>query len=184
MRTPTPIARPILGRPEAPRRTRHRSAAVAAAAALAVVTSGCGGSGGGGSDDDAQRKVITTDAGTIIVRADAEPVALKVEVQDSSVYVTPTDATPKDVLAEVRGKPLGGRCTLKDGRTIGTIQLLWRQRSGDWGSNLEVQGVYEETAPLPEAIRSCELRRGVAVGADATDVNAGPVLSTATFSDE
>lgn len=166
-------------------RRSGRRRLVPLAAIVALGAAGCGGSGGGGGgDDEVQRKVVTTDAGTIIVRADAEPVALRVEVQDSSVYVTPTDGTPKDVLTQMRGKPLGGRCTLKDGRTIGTIQLLWRESSGDWGSNLEVQGVYDEKTPLPEAVRSCELRRGVAAGAGATDVNAGPVLTTATFTDD
>jgi len=165
-------------RPSRSRRRRVLAGALVGCASLAVI--GCG--GGGEDEDTVQRKVITTDAGTVIVRSVTDREALKVEVQSDSVYVAFTDDTPGATREMLRGKPLGGRCKLADGRQIGTIQLLWRDDPGDWGSNLGVQGVYEGDDALPQEIRSCELRRGEAA-AGGTDINAGPVLATVSFED-
>lgn len=143
-----------------------------------------GGGGGGESDDTVQRKVVTTDAGTVIVRAVTEKEGLEVEVQGDSVYVAFTKETPAATRAALQGKPLGGRCRLADGREIGTIQLLWREDPGNWGSNLGVQGVYEQGDALPGDIRTCDLRRGQAVGVGQTDINAGPVLTSVRFTEE
>jgi hypothetical protein len=142
----------------------------------AVALAGCGG-GGEDDPDTAQRRVVTTDAGTIIVRTVTDRQGLELEVQNSSVYVRPTKDTPQALLDQASGKPLGGRCRTRDGRTVGTVALYWRARSKDWGANLEVQGAYEDPRPFAEVVRSCELRRGIAVGGG-TDVNAGPVLAT------
>lgn len=163
-------------------RRRRRILVLAATGTLAALApTGCG---SGGDDADAERRVVTTDAGTTIVRTTSETDGLRVEVQDSSLYVSATAATPPSVLAAMKGRPLGGRCTLEDGREIGTIQVLWRDDPGDWGANLEVQGVYEDHTPLAEVVRSCAFRRGTPAGPGATDVNAGPVLTTASFVEE
>jgi hypothetical protein len=144
----------------------------------AVALTGCG--GGGDDPDTAQRRVVTTDAGTIIIRTVTDREALEIEVQDSSVYVRPTKDTPQALLGQASGKPLGGRCRTRDGRSVGTIALYWRASSKDWGASLDVQGVYEDERPFAEVVRSCDLRRGVAA-AGGTDVNAGPVLATGQF---
>ncbi|WP_022929107.1 hypothetical protein [Patulibacter americanus] len=146
----------------------------------AIALTGCAGGGADDDPDTAQRRVVTTDAGTIIIRTVTDREGLEVEVQESSVYVRPTKDTPRALLAEASGKPLGGRCRTRDGRTVGTIALYWRERSKDWGASLDVQGVYEDPKPFAEVVRSCELRRGVAAGGG-TDVNAGPVLATGVF---
>jgi hypothetical protein len=165
--------RALRRRPQSPLR---RALIVAGAVALA----GCGGGGADDDPDTAQRRVVTTDAGTIIIRTVTDREALELEVQHSSVYVRPTKDTPEALLGEASGKPLGGRCRTRDGRTVGTIALYWRERSKDWGSSLEVQGVYDDPKPFAEVVRSCELRRGVPSGGG-TDVNAGPVLATGVF---
>ncbi|MDO9408920.1 hypothetical protein [Patulibacter sp.] len=181
---PLPAVRPGPRRPrELGRSGRRRAPAGPLACCAALAIAGCGGGGGGGDDADAQRRVITTNAGTVIVRSVTDRDGLKVEVQSDSVYVSATDDTPPALLSELKGKPLGGRCTLADGRKIGTIQLLWREDPGDWGSNLAVQGVYDGGDALPREIRSCDLRRGEAA-AGGTDVNAGPVLASVTFTDD
>ncbi|MGX6447253.1 hypothetical protein ACVU7I_04195 [Patulibacter sp. S7RM1-6] len=144
--------------------------------ALVGVLAGCG-------DDDGtvERKVVTTDAGTVISRTTDPEHGLRLEAQDDSLYVRPTAATPAALRRQLRGKPLGGRCTLRDGRTVGTIALYWRDRPADWGASLEVQRVYrDEDTPFAAAVRSCELRRGRPAGG-ATDVAAGPVLARASF---
>jgi hypothetical protein len=178
--------RPDALRPGGPAgRRRPRRALVCGVALAAVLSLGAAGCGGSDADDDSVvRKVVTTDAGTTIVRTITDRDKLKLEAQDSSLYAEEGPDTPRSATAAMEGKPLGARCKLKDGRTIGTIQLLWREDSRTWGSSLEVQGVYEEKEPVANVLVSCELRRGEPAGPGATDINAGPVTDTASFVDE
>lgn len=134
--------------------------------------------------DTAERRVVTTSFGTPIIRTVDEGTGLKLEAQGDNLYLEPTDATSDDLRGELRGKPLGARCTTRDGRTIQTFPLMWRERSEDWGVSLNAFDRWEnESTPFAEAVASCEVRRGTAVGGGRTDVAAGPVLLTGRFTE-
>lgn len=136
------------------------------------------------AEDRIQRRVFTTQAGTTIVRTVDGPTGLKLEAQNDNLYVEPTSATPASLTGQIDGKPLGARCSTRDGRTLDTFPLYWRERSSDWGVALGVVGRWEDEDRLfAEAVASCELRRGTPAGAGRTDVAAGPVLATGTFTE-
>lgn len=135
-------------------------------------------------DESVQRRVVTTSLGTPIIRAVDERTGLKVEAQGNNLYVEPTDATSGALRAELRGKPLGAFCTTRDGHTIDTFPLLWRERSQDWGVALAAYRRWQdEEQQFAEAVASCDLRRGTPVGGGRTDVAAGPVLATGRFAE-
>lgn len=135
-------------------------------------------------EDRVQRRVITTDSGTTIVRTVDDATGLKLEAQSDNLYVEPTDATPATLRSQLRGRPLGARCTTRDGRELKTFPLYWRERSEDWGVALGVLGRWEDEDELfADAVASCELRRGTPAGSGRTDVAAGPVLATGRFTE-
>ena len=134
--------------------------------------------------DTAERRVVTTSFGTPIIRTTDEGTGLKLEAQGDNLYLEPTDATSDDLRRELRGKPLGARCTTRDGRTVQTFPLMWRERSEDWGVALKAIDRWEdENTPFAEAVASCEVRRGTPVGGGRTDVAAGSVLLTGRFTE-
>lgn len=136
------------------------------------------------AEDRIQRRVFTTEAGTTIVRTVDDATGLKLEAQDDNLYVEPTSAAPASLVGRLQGKPLGARCRTRDGRTLDTFPLFWRARSSDWGVSLAVLDRWEDEDRLfAEAVASCELRQGTPAGSGRTDVAAGPVLATGTFTE-
>ncbi|CAB4950579.1 unannotated protein [freshwater metagenome] len=136
------------------------------------------------AEDRIQRRVFTTEAGTTIVRTVDDATGLKIEAQNDNLYVEPTSATPADLTGRLEGRPLGARCRTRDGRTLDTFPLFWRERSSDWGVSLAVLDRWEDEDRLfAEAVASCELRQGTPAGSGRTDVAAGPVLVTGTFTE-
>jgi hypothetical protein len=134
--------------------------------------------------DTAQRRVVTTSFGTPIIRTVDDGTGLKLEAQGDNLYLEPTDATSDELRGELRGKPLGASCTTRDGRTVKTFPLMWRERSEDWGVALKAFDRWEnEELEFAEAVASCEVRRGTPVGGGRTDVAAGPALLTGRFTE-
>ncbi|WP_026911620.1 hypothetical protein [Patulibacter minatonensis] len=128
---------------------------------LVLAAAGAGLVGCGGDDtDSAQRKVVTTDAGTVIVRTITDRDGLKVEAQGSSLYASFTEDTPATVRTALQGTPLAVSCTLRDGKAVPAFQLLWRDDAKDWGASLEVQGAYEAKEPFASEARSCTVGTG------------------------
>jgi hypothetical protein len=126
---------------------------------LAAVVVGCGGDG----EDAGKPKLETTDAGTRIIGVTDEKAGLEIEIQNDSLFATPTDDAPEST-KEVEGELIGASCR-DDGRqgveASPQFPVYWREKSGDWGSALARQDDYDRTDEsrpvLAEHVTRCEL---------------------------